>query len=83
MYPFKDNHMQRPKLHGSLREQENNPIIEAIDWVCASVQDNHHWISWFSLVLQESKILGALECDIYVPCVVQWELLWDSSPRAV
>ena len=27
--------------------------MEAIKWVCASVRDNHNWISEFSLILQK------------------------------
>ena len=41
--------------------------MKAINLVCTSVQENHEWVSEFSLVLQESKILGALNYDIDVP----------------
>ena len=32
------------------------------------VQEDHDWISEFSLALQENPILEALNCDIDVPC---------------
>ena len=32
------------------------------------MQGNHEWVSEFSLVLQENKILGAPNTDIDVPC---------------
>ena len=52
---FKGSHMQRPTLHGIIRNQKKNSIVEAVNSVCASVQDNHDCISEFFLVLQENK----------------------------
>ena len=43
-------------------------MMEAINWVCTNVQENHEWGSEFSLALQENQMLGALKYDIDVPC---------------
>ena len=42
----------------TLRGQEKNPIMEAINWVFASVQDNDDWVSEFPLILHETEFLG-------------------------
>ena len=61
-----------------------NLIMEAINWVlCIYFQDDHDWISEYSLVMQENKILEALNYDIDVPCVVQWKKLWYSAPTSL
>ena len=52
---------------------KRNSIMEATSWVCASFQEDQAWISEFSLVVQEDKILKALNYDIDVSCV-QWEM---------
>ena len=39
---------------------KKNSVMEALSWVCARTQHNHEWISEFSLVLQENRILAAL-----------------------
>ena len=40
------------------------------------------FFSEFSLVMQENKIPEALNYDIDVSCVVQWEMLWYSAPTS-
>ena len=47
------------------------------------VQEDHDWISEFSLALQESPNLKALNCDIDVPCVVRGSMLWFSAPTSL
>ena len=37
--------------------------MEAVDWVLADLQEDHDWISEFSLALQENKFLHALHYD--------------------
>ena len=49
------------KKHGGLQVPENYLIMEAINWTCPSVQDNHDWVSNFSLVLRYTIIKVALE----------------------
>ena len=51
MDQFKDGYLQRTKLNGSFQIPEKNSTTEATNWVCASVQDDHAWITEFSLVL--------------------------------
>ena len=36
-----------------------------------------------TVVLKENDILGALNCDIDVPCPLQWRLLWFSAPSSL
>ena len=38
------------------RITKRNSIMEATNWVCAHCQDNHDWISEYSLVVQETHI---------------------------
>ena len=33
------------------------------------------------MTLKENVILEALNCDIDVPCPLQWKLLWFSAPK--
>ena len=47
-------------------------IMEATSWSCACFQEDYDRISDLSLVMQETKILEALNYDIDVPCVLQW-----------
>ena len=65
----KDSHLQRTELHGRIQEPD-----KVFDYG-SHVQEcwiNHERVSEFSLVSQENKILGALQFDIDVPCLVQW-----------
>ena len=64
------------------RNQQNllwKPLIVSVH-VC---RINHDWIAEFSLVLQEHKVLGALNHDTEVSCMVHWELLWYSAPSSL
>ena len=82
---FNNIHLQWTKLHGSLHVPEKHSIMEAINWVCPSAQDNHAWTSEFSLVLHETKTLAeSKKNDTEVPCNVQLVLLWhvaSTSPN--
>ena len=56
-------------------------IMESVSWVCEEATEGHEWVSeLITISLQENKILVALNYEIDVPCVVQWGLLWFSSP---
>ena len=65
------------------RHQKKYSIMEASNGVCARVQEPHDWISEFSLVLQENKILEAMNFDVDVPCALRWVLLWYSAPTSL
>ena len=67
----------------AFRSQKTHSIMEAINWVCPSAQDNHAWTSEFSLVLNENKTLGESNYDIEFPCMVQWGLLWYVAPSSL
>ena len=54
--------------------------MEATNWVCAYCQDNNVSIYEFSMVMQETYILEALNYDVDIPCIVQWKMLWFSAP---
>ena len=38
------------------------------------------WITDTNVTLKENEILEALDCEIDVPCPLQWGLLWFSAP---
>ena len=40
-----------------------NSIMEAVNWVCDDILDDHLWMSEVSLALQEATILEAQNCD--------------------
>ena len=42
--------------------------------------EDDEWVSELTISMQENEVLVALNYDIDVPCVVQWRLLWFSSP---
>ena len=67
----------------TFRNNKQNSIMEATTWFCAYCQDNHDWISEFSLVMQETFILEALDYDIDIPCTVQWEVCCGSLRQQV
>ena len=35
------------------------------------------------MALQVGTVLEALQCDIEIPCVVQWKMLWFSAPTSL
>ena len=55
-------------------------IMESVNLVCDGALEVHEWVSETTISMQENAILVALNYVIDVPCVVQWELLWFSSP---
>ena len=55
-------------------------IMESVGWVCEEAMEGHEWVSELNISMQEKEILVALSYEIDVPCVVQWRLLWFSSP---
>ena len=65
----------------AFRDQTKNSIMEAVNRDCPSVQENHDWISEFFLAVQDNQILGKLNHDIDVQCILQWRLLWCSGAQ--
>ena len=59
-----------------------NSIMDAIKWVCAYFQENDDRNPEFSWMVQETKILEALNNDVDVPCVVQGWMWWYSPPTS-
>ena len=55
-------------------------IMESVSWVCDESLEGHEWVSDLTISVQENVILVALNYETEVPCVVQWGLLWFSSP---
>ena len=55
-------------------------IVESVCWVTEDLLWEHEWITKTDVTLKEDVILEALNCDIDVPCPLQWELLWFSAP---
>ena len=63
--------MQWSKVHGCLLGPENNSIMEAVKLdPRKNAQDNHDWVSEFSLVLHENQFIGESIFDIEVLCIV-------------
>ena len=55
-------------------------IMESVGWVCEEAMEGHEWVSELTISMQETENLVGLKYEIDVPCVVQWRLLWFSSP---
>ena len=57
-----DERHERSPMGGSLAPciWIKDSIMEAVNWVCASVQDDHDRVCGYSLVMHEKKILGEL-----------------------
>ena len=55
-------------------------IMESVSWVCDESLEGHEWVSDLTISVQENEHLVALNYETEVPCVVQWGLLWFSSP---
>ena len=55
----------------TFRSRKRESIKAAINWICANVQDDHDWVSELSLVTHENEILGELDHDIEVSCIVR------------
>ena len=48
--------------------------------MCDDALGDHVWVDGLTISCQETKVLEVLDYDIEVPCVVQWSMLWFSSP---
>ena len=61
------------KHMGTFRDRETRKfsIIEAVNWVCANVQDDDGGVSEHSLVMHANEILGEVAHDIEVQCNVR------------
>ena len=55
-------------------------ITESASWVCEDAIEDREWVTELAVTLKESEILMAPKYDTDVPCVIQWGLLWFSSP---
>ena len=53
----KDGHQQRPRALGCLQKPDKYSVMESNNWVWTKVLEIHEWISEFSFVMQENKIL--------------------------
>ena len=54
--------------------------MESVSWVTEDSLWCHEWITEAKVTMKENLILEALNCDIEVPCPLQWALLWFSAP---
>ena len=54
-------------------------VTEAINKTWAVLHGADGWSQQDSMELQECKLLKSLQYDIDVPCIIQWELLWQSA----
>ena len=63
----------------NLRDQRRDAVVEAINWACTGAQDNHDWVSEFSLVLHEKNILVRLDLYFEVLCIAHWGHMWYSG----
>ena len=55
-------------------------IMESASWVCEDALRDNEWVTEHNVILKENENLEALNYDLDVPCVIQWGLLWFSSP---
>ena len=69
---------QGPTQENLLRKLST--IMERVSLVCEDALRDHELVTELSVILKEHEILAALNCDLDVPCVIQWGLLWFSSP---
>ena len=51
-----------------------------VNWVCEGTFDDDEWVSESTIAMQEEEMGRELGCEICVPCVVQWCMLWFSAP---
>ena len=51
--------------------------------VCDDALEDHEWVSELTISIQETEVLVALNHDIEVPCIVQWRMLWFTSPTSL
>ena len=69
----------RGPTHENLRRKLST-IMESVCWVCEDAFGDNEWRKELHGTLNENEILVALNHDLGVPCVIQWRLLWFSSP---
>ena len=56
-------------------------IMLCVNWVCAGTFDDHEWASESTFAEQEEDVIGRdLDCELCIPCEVQWSMLWFSAP---
>ena len=60
-----------------------NSITEAVNGAWGILYEDHEWIPQNSIQRQECEVLKSSHCDIEVPCVVQWRMLWYSAPTSL
>ena len=68
---YQGGYLQWATAHG--KNQQNELDYGTVSWVCACVQDDHHWISVFFCDNAGNHILEAMYYYIDVPCVVHWK----------
>ena len=51
-----------------------------VNWVCEGTFEDDEWVSESTIAMQEEDMGRELGCEICVPCVVQWCMLWFSAP---
>ena len=56
---------------------------DTINWVCDDALDEHVWVSELTISLQEAKVLEALQYDLEIPRIVQWEMLWFTASTSL
>ena len=54
-------------------------MMDSVSWVCEGALGDHEWVTEIHVTLKENEILTVLNYDD-VSCVIQWGLLWFSSP---
>ena len=54
-------------------------IMESVSRVCVEALKNE-WVSPLTIFLKEEEMLAELDCEIDMPCVVQWGFLWFPAP---
>ena len=51
-----------------------------MNWVCAGPFEDHKWVSESTITQHEEEVMGMeLDYEIWIPCVVQWCMLWLSA----
>ena len=76
--------LERSRTHAIINApQVQIHHMEAVNLVCDDALDDHVWENERTISCQEAKVLEVLGYDVAVPCVVQWRMLWFSSPTSV
>ena len=62
-------------------EDETGRRLLAANWVCEDAfKGEHEWVTHLTISEWEEHVMVDLECNIDIPCVVQWTLFWFASP---